>query len=47
MMGVNYLEKVVRNVSLTLAKVISNAAWALESSQARLNSLARVVIELP
>lgn len=42
---VRQLEKMVRNLSLSLAQVISDATEALESSEVCLNSPARVVID--
>lgn len=42
MWWVSQLEKMVRNLSLSLAKTIGNTTWALEGGQVHLNSLARV-----
>lgn len=42
MWWVSQLEKMVRNLSLSLAKTIGNTTWASEGGQVHLNSLARV-----
>lgn len=44
-MRLSQLEKVVRNLSLILAKVINDTTSALEGTQVSFNSLARVVMD--